>query len=118
MIIRNILKNNKKSKTIFKNVVKCFSNKSIEIDISSCYDYHLFDNIHDKTYTTKEELIEYYKTMLTMRRMEIICDENYKDKKIRGFCHLYDGQEATATGKQSYVSDVPNFLQDARRSNV
>ena len=114
MIIRNILKNNKKSKTIFKNVVKCFSNKSIEIDISSCYDYHLFDNIHDKTYTTKEELIEYYKTMLTMRRMEIICDENYKDKKIRGFCHLYDGQEATATGIQAAFNNEDCWITSYR----
>ena len=67
-----------------------------------------------EAYTTKEELIEYFVTMHKMRRMEIICDENYKDKNIRGFCHLYDGQEATATGVNAAFTNEDCWITSYR----
>jgi pyruvate dehydrogenase E1 component alpha subunit len=49
---------------------------------------------------SKEDLISMFELMQTMRRMEIACDTEYKARNIRGFCHLYIGQEAVATGIQ------------------
>lgn len=41
---------------------------------------------------SKEELIDMYTKMSTVRRMELTADNAYKSKLIRGFCHLSTGQ--------------------------
>lgn len=47
---------------------------------------------------SKDQLIDFYRKMLLIRRFEEKCAEAYTQQKIGGFCHLYIGQEATAVG--------------------
>jgi len=54
--------------------------------------------------TNRAELLEFYREMTLMRRMEIAADVAYKQKLIRGFLHLYSGQEAVAAGIESQMS--------------
>ncbi len=49
----------------------------------------------------KEELLEYYRQMLLIRRFEERAGQLYGLGLIGGFCHLYIGQEAVAVGLQS-----------------
>ncbi|KAJ6127050.1 pyruvate dehydrogenase E1 component alpha subunit mitochondrial precursor [Penicillium sp. IBT 18751x] len=48
--------------------------------------------------TTKGQLKQLFRDMTTIRRMELAADGLYKERKIRGFCHLSMGQEAVAVG--------------------
>ena len=54
-----------------------------------------------KATTNKEELMAYHRRMFIMRRTELEADRLYKGKMIRGFCHLYDGQESIAEGMEA-----------------
>src|SRR3546814_3100124 len=48
---------------------------------------------------TKEELLEFYRQMLLIRRFEEKAGQLYDPGLIGGFCQLYIGQEAVAVGK-------------------
>ncbi|MEQ1550530.1 pyruvate dehydrogenase (acetyl-transferring) E1 component subunit alpha [Sphingorhabdus sp.] len=53
---------------------------------------------------SKEELLEFYKQMLLIRRFEEKAGQLYGLGLIGGFCHLYIGQEAVAIGLQSALT--------------
>lgn len=76
----------------------CSSSPSFEVNLGTSFAGHLCDIPPSTATTNKEELLKYMKLMYTMRRMEITNDTEYKARSIRGFCHLYDGQEAIAAG--------------------
>ncbi|VEL32175.1 unnamed protein product, partial [Protopolystoma xenopodis] len=63
------------------------------------YKYHKLDTGPAMNATiTREQALNYLKLMHTIRRLETTAGNLYKEKVIRGFCHLYSGQEAVAAG--------------------
>jgi len=53
---------------------------------------------------TKEEMLNFYRQMLLIRRFEERAGQLYGLGLIGGFCHLYIGQEAVAVGLQSALT--------------
>jgi pyruvate dehydrogenase E1 component alpha subunit len=51
------------------------------------------------------DLNELYRQMLRIRRFEERCAELYSGERIRGFVHLYIGEEAVATGVIDHLRD-------------
>lgn len=84
-------------------------------DLTGSFNTYNLDSAPSNEITmSKEELIGHFKLMYTMRRMEITCDNEYKARNIRGFCHLYDGQEAVATGIQAAFDAEDSWITSYR----
>ena len=52
----------------------------------------------EKPHLSRQHMLDLLKGMIRIRRFEDKCAELYTQEKIRGFMHLYDGEEAVAVG--------------------
>ena len=50
---------------------------------------------------SRQDMLDWYRSMLLIRRFEERAGQLYGMGLIGGFCHLYIGQEAIAVGMQS-----------------
>lgn len=54
---------------------------------------------------SRDQLMEWYRQMALIRRVEELAAKAYTQRKILGFCHLYIGQEAVAVGAIGALED-------------
>nr|MDP8995093.1 thiamine pyrophosphate-dependent enzyme [Pseudomonadota bacterium] len=59
---------------------------------------------------SRDELVEFYRQMLLIRRFEERAGQLYGLGLIGGFCHLYIGQEAVAVGLQSAMDPAKDSV--------
>ncbi|MBE7176922.1 MAG: pyruvate dehydrogenase (acetyl-transferring) E1 component subunit alpha [Mucilaginibacter polytrichastri] len=59
---------------------------------------------------TKDTYLQWYESMLLMRRFEEKAGQLYGQQKIRGFCHLYIGQEAVLAGAMSVLRKEDSMI--------
>jgi len=82
----------------------------VKIELSKPFKGHKLDPPPAHAYTNPTELLQLYKVMAYYRRFEIVADTMYKQRLIRGFCHLYDGQEAIVTGMESALKRTDSVI--------
>jgi pyruvate dehydrogenase E1 component alpha subunit len=61
-----------------------------------------------------EQLVEFYRRMLLIRRFEEKAGQMYGMGLIGGFCHLYIGQEAVVVGMQSAIEPGDSVITSYR----
>ena len=59
----------------------------------------------EKSNTSKDDLLKYYREMLLIRRFEEKAGQLYGMGLIGGFCHLYIGQEAVVVGLEAAAEE-------------
>jgi len=72
--------------------------------IETPYATHRCDGPEPVCETTKEELLTMFRQMTRIRRTETEADKLYKQKEIKGFLHLYNGQEAVLVGMEAAIT--------------
>lgn len=90
------------------------ASNEITVELGDAFAVHNCEAPSTTVTTNKEELLLYFKQMYTMRRMEIVNDTEYKARNIRGFCHLYDGQEAIASGMHAAMTMEDSWITSYR----
>ncbi len=72
------------------------------------------NDMTEKIHLDRKHLHHLYRQMLRIRRFEARCVELYQAQRIRGFLHLYDGEEAVAVGVMSALREQDAVLTTYR----
>ncbi len=67
---------------------------------------------------SKEQYLFWYELMLRIRRFEEKALQMYGQQKIRGFCHVYIGQEAVAAGIESAITKEDCIVTAYRQHGI
>jgi pyruvate dehydrogenase E1 component alpha subunit len=87
---------------------------AVRVEFDKPFLTYNIDSPPDHTMVTRDELLAYYELMFKMRRMEIAADTLYKGKFVKGFCHLYDGQEAICVGMEAGCKQTDSLVTSYR----
>merc|ERR1739838_877222 len=96
------------------------TNQKNGIATEASFDYHpyklhrLDEGPATSTTLTRDEGLKLYREMVTVRRMETAAANLYKEKAVRGFCHLCSGQEAVYSGMKAGIRGQDSIITSYR----
>ena len=76
--------------------------------------HHMDEGPATSATLTRDEGLRIYHEMVTIRRMETAAANLYKEKSIRGFCHLCSGQEAVYSGMKAAIRPTDAIITSYR----
>jgi pyruvate dehydrogenase E1 component alpha subunit len=86
-------------------------NATLAYTLDKKFDLHKLDQGPSlEVSCTREEALEFYRKMQSIRRLETTAGNLYKEKQIRGFCHLYSGQEAVCVGMKAALDQNDSVI--------
>jgi len=71
-----------------------------------------------KSTVSKKTYLEWYTLMYRIRKFEERALMMYGQQKIRGFCHVYIGQEAVAAGMESAITSDDAIVTAYRQHGI
>jgi len=75
----------------------------VQLDFEPYKLHGIEDGPANSAVLTREDAMKFYRQMVAVRKMETEASNMYKSKEIRGFCHLYSGQEACCVGMEDVL---------------
>ncbi|KAH8295869.1 hypothetical protein KR018_004813 [Drosophila ironensis] len=63
---------------------------------------------------SKTDALRYYHQLVALRHLETAAGNLYRERMIRGFCHLYSGQEACAVGIRAAMAEQDKLISGYR----
>lgn len=89
---------------VLQTPIRCMSTASSSKFSVRDYKIHKLDSgPSTEVELSRDDGLKMFSQMVKIRRMEAAANSLYKEKIIRGFCHLYSGQEAVAVGMESML---------------
>jgi pyruvate dehydrogenase E1 component alpha subunit len=87
------------------------SPEKVKVDFTiNPFKTHKCEGPETTIYTSRSELLKFYREMTLIRRVEVAADNLYKQKLIRGFLHLYNGQEAIVVGTEAAITREDHII--------
>lgn len=98
-----------------KSIFRCMSTSSLgKFSVRDFKLHKLESGPSTNVELTREDGLKMLRQMVRIRRMEAAANSLYKEKIIRGFCHLYSGQEAVAVGMEAQLKKEDNVISAYR----